>query len=122
MNVKKWSELGFLDGIECENKKEILSSLYDDLVFKFVDCNLPPNFKGEETIIFPIIRRIIQRIDITKYNFALFNNLVREKLFEFHKNNDFSQEVFANGIDAEALLVDMFVKDFIENDICKLLK
>ena len=88
----------------------------------FIDNKEEVNFEKEDNIIFIIVINIFRNLDKNKYNFTNFIPLVREKLFEFHKQHNFNQEVFCNGVDYEAELAALFVEEFIKNDLNELLK
>lgn len=124
MKFKKWDELGFLTGVDSVEKKEIIVKQLDKLFNIFTSETNKENFRKESTMIFPITVRIIKIIEFNNYRFNDFIPLVRERLFEFYKENDFETETHGcySNMDYESLLISKFVEEFIKNDINKILK
>lgn len=120
-SIKKWEEIGFFFKIQEENKKEILAKLFDDLVIMFKDDENTINFISEETIIFPIVIRIIRSINVEEYDFTNFIDILRKEMLKFHNENNFNSPNIS-GIDVQAELVNLFCLNFIGNKLVNLLK
>lgn len=84
--VNRWEQIGFLDGIEDEKKKEMIAVAFDNMAYDLVtenervikiekryDFNCAPydetdNFAQFNVIVFPIIRRVIMKTDNFTYD------------------------------------------------------
>ena len=115
--VIKWNTFGLLSELSAE-KKLVLAPLYEEMASYIVDLKLIDKNFGQytiETIIFPIMYRIIKSggkiNDIPHlYNDCVdFINNKKDEVIEFQKGYDFS-------IDIEAELTGMYVEKYLNQN------
>ena len=114
--VIKWNTFGLLSELSAE-KKLVLAPLYEEMASYIVDLKLIDKDFGQytiETIIFPIMYRIIKSGDKINDIPHLYNDCVdfinnkKDEVIEFQKGYDFS-------IDIEAELTGMYVENYLKS-------
>lgn len=84
--VKRWEQIGFLESLEDENKKEILAVAFDNMAHDLLvenekvikikkrydfNCNEGNNAKVSlpfDVIVFPLLRSVVCKVDNFNYN------------------------------------------------------
>lgn len=98
MTQKKWGELGMLDGLLNNRKKNVAKAL--TITYEYIS-NMPSTDDQCKTLIFPIIRRIVEKFDLTKEEIIEIIKEFRESLKNFNSTNIFQT-------DAEVEFVSLF--------------
>ena len=105
MTHKKWEELGLLDGLHDNRKKDVAKAF--TIIYEYVESN--PSTDGQyETLAFPIIRRIVGNIDLT-----------REEIIQVIKESREAFKIFVPPdncflMDVEPEFTNKFVNDYLE--------
>ena len=116
--VRKWEDWGLLEQLSI-TQKPIAAMLYERMAQHIVGLDLQTMSSGEErteTVIFPIIYRIIKRNCNIDGVIPLYNEVVEF----FNRNQTLILELEAtsyNNIDAEAELTHTFCVDYIHRNL-----
>ena len=86
--TEKWGKLGFLDGIENTDDRDMLSNLYEESAKMIISMSETDNENQMrlESMFFPILRRSMER---TNFEYEPNLNLLYQFLFkELYTNNE----------------------------------
>lgn len=113
--VKRWGDYGLLEGLSL-TQKPIAAMLYERMAHHIIGLDLTLPSSGEkrtETVIFPIIYRIIKRHCKIDDVVPLYNEVVQ--YFNIHETEILECEAAAyNRIDAEAEYTAQFCEAYID--------
>ena len=112
--ITRWQESGLLDGLTNE-QKVILAPLYDSMAKHIISLNIINKDYGQrniETVIFPIMYRVIKKGGTIQEITTLYQNVVDF----FNENENIEVESFYN-VDVEVELCALFVENYLEKNI-----
>ena len=112
--INNWEQSSFLDGIESEDTKELISMAYEFAAQHMLTYII--NYERVEVLIFPAIRRIFIHDNRNFDSQTLLHLIVRliDDLYREY-NKEQPHEEPSHGIDYEAEFLARFCSKYVEN-------
>ena len=118
--IEKWGSLGLLEQLP-EYRKPILALLYESMAMYIVNLDLGIKSYGEEkaeTIIFPVMYRIINGDGHIDNVVSLYNDVVDFLNMNKHRIDEIQSQSYFS-IDAEAEFTALYVEQYLERGIVR---
>ena len=116
--IEKWGDIGLLADLP-EYRKPILALLYESMAMYIVNLDLGIKSYGEEkveTIIFPVMYRIIKGEGHIDNVVSLYNDVVNFLNINKHRIEELESRAYFT-IDAEAEFTVMYVEEYLRRCI-----